>query len=437
MSLIDTMEARLADISASMEAVITAAETETRNVSDDEQASIDGFLTEHRSVEAKIASLRDVEALRAKRAAVIPAATVTPAATTELRTEPYRKGGNESYFKDLYLQSVKGDRRAAERLTVNDRHRADKEQRAMSTTAGAGGEFAPPLWQIDEFVAFRRAGRVFADRLNHEVLPAGISSINIPKVTTGALTGTQGSQNTAVANRDFATTSVSAGINTVAGRVIISQQDLDQSPINLDSIILGDLTRDYALQLDTAVIAGVAGVSGINAITYTDATPTTGKLLSQVQAAIDAVHSGIFSPATAIIMRPDRWGRLLAAVDTAGRPLVIPEPGYGSFNAVGAAAGAVPQGYAGTLRSVPVYLDPSIPVNLGAGTNQDEIFVLDPAQITLYESAPKTEAFQETYADNLSVLIRFYAYYGLLANRLPKAISLIGGTGLIPYAYGV
>jgi hypothetical protein len=34
-------------------------------------------------------------------------------------------------------------------------------------------------------------------------------------------------------------------------------------------------------------------------------------------------------------------------------------------------------------------------------------------------------------------MCRFYAYYGIIANRLPKAISVISGTGMIPAAYGV
>ena len=306
----------------------------------------------------------------------------------------------------------------------------------MSTAAGAGGEFAPPLWQVEDFVAYRRPGRATADILNHEALPYGVSSINLPKVTTGALTGTQANQNTGVANRDFATGSVTGSVGTISGQVVISQQDLDQTPINLDNVILQALQRDYDLQLDVAVIAAIAAAAG-NAITYTDASPTSAKILGQVQQGIDAVHTGIYSPAKAVIMRPDRWGKMLAATDGNGRPLVLPNADYGAFNALGLAEGQVPQGYAGSLRALATILDPSIPNNLGAGTNQDEIFVLDPSQITLYESAPKAETFQETYANQLSVLCRFYAYWTIIPNRLPKAISLITGTGLVnTLAYG-
>ena len=69
--------------------------------------------------------------------------------------------------------------------------------------------------------------------------------------------------------------------------------------------------------------------------------------------------------------------------------------------------------------------------------SQDEVFVLESQQVNLYESVPQIEAFRETYSNQLSLFVRVFEYYGIIANRLPKAISLITGTGMIPGAYGV
>ena len=181
----------------------------------------------------------------------------------------------------------------------------------------------------------------------------------------------------------------------------------------------------------------MGGVAGLNAVTYTSASPTSAGLLATIQQAIDAIHTGVYRPATAIVMRPDRWGRLLAATDSAGRPLVLPIAEYGAYNVLGRQDGITPQGVAGTLRGVPVILDASISNTQGAGANQDSIYVMRPQEVNLYESAPRAEVFQQTYAANLSILCRFYAYYGIIANRLPKAISVVSGTGLIPAAYGL
>lgn len=436
MSHIETLEARKAEIEVELDTLITAAETETRAFSDEENETQDTLVAEHRSVVEKIVAAKAADDVR-KQMGTAAGSAVTPAARTELRTEPYRSGGTESYFRDL-ADSAKGKRDAIDRLTENDRHRADMEKRAGTTTvAGAGGEFAPPLWQIDKFVALARPGRPFADLVNNVPIPPDVSSINIPKVTTGTLTGAQSTQNTAIANQDIVTTSVSTGITTIAGGVTVSRQILDQSPISMDDLILGDLARDLAGKVDAAVIAAVSAVSGINAVTYTNASPTSLLLAGFVQQAIDQIHLNLYSPARSIVMRPDRWGRLIAAQDTTGRPLVVPNSAYGLFNGLGEADGQNAQGVAGTFRGLPVILDAQIPTNLGAGTNQDEVFVLDQSQVNLYESAPIAEAFEQTYANTLSVFCRIYEYYGIIANRLPKAISLITGTGMIPGAYGL
>jgi HK97 family phage major capsid protein len=117
-------------------------------------------------------------------------------------------------------------------------------------------------WAIDQFVGYLRAGRVFADRLNKKVLPAGVSSINLPKVTGGTAVAAQSTQNTAINQQDITTTSVSTPINTLAGGALISMQLIEQSPVSIDDIILQDLANDLAKKIDVAAITAVAAVSG-------------------------------------------------------------------------------------------------------------------------------------------------------------------------------
>jgi len=124
----DPIEIRKAEIKARLDELIALAETETRNVTDAEQTEIDTLITEFRAVEAKGVTLAAANELRAKMAPAIPAGvapvarTEDAAARTELRTEPYRKGGSESYFNDL-SKAHRGDTRAADRLVENDRSR--------------------------------------------------------------------------------------------------------------------------------------------------------------------------------------------------------------------------------------------------------------------------------------------------------------------------
>jgi HK97 family phage major capsid protein len=442
MSEIQALEARKAEILKELDTLVTLLETEKRSASKEEDARQEQLLEDHKSVMKKLDKARKSDEIRRQVAAVLPqgVADNTTAAFTELRTEPYRRGGKESYYNDLGAATTRGDREARERLTLNDRYRNEqmkRENRAGETTvAGAGGEFAPPLWQIDQFIALARPKRTFADVVNNIPLPDDVSSISLPKVATGTASATQGTQNTGINVQDITTTSVSTGITTVAGGAVISQQLLDQSPVSMDDVITADLARDLAGKIDAAVIAAVVAAAG-NTITYTNASPTSLLFGTFIQQGIDQILAGNFTNPDAIIMRPDRWGRLLAYGDNSGRPLVVPNAAYGRFNQLGVADGVQNQGLAGEYRGVPVYLDPLIPNNLGAGTNQDEAFVLDSKQINLYESTAKVEAFRETYANQLSLFVRIHEYYGIIANRLPKTISLITGTGMIPGAYGL
>ena len=433
------LETRKAEIVAELEAIVSLLETEKRSANKTETEKQTALLADHKAVVKKIKKETEAEDLRAQVTAATPKAVLDNLPIfTELRTEPYVRNGTESYYADLFAYKVHGNRSAGDRLTVNDRYREAHqtlETRAESTIAGAGGEFAPPQWQIQNFVALARPKRTTADLVNNLPLPAGVSSINLPKVATGASIALQ-TQNTGVSVTDITTTSVSTTISTVAGGAIISQQMLDQSPIGLDQVITADLARALAGAVDSAVIAAIVAAAG-NAITYTSASPTSLLFGTFVQQGIDQILQGDFNNPDCIVMRPDRWGRLLAYGDTAGRPLVVPNAAYGRFNNLGTANGVVNQGIAGEYRGLPVYLDPLIPNNLGVGTNQDEVFVLESQQINLYESVPQIEAFRETYSNQLSLFVRVFEYYGIIANRLPKAISAITGTGMIPGAYGV
>ena len=452
MTLLDQLRAQLAKLHeerathvATKDGVVAAVEArsatdltaeETTQVTEARAAitKIDADIT---PLEARIAELED-EAARDAAAAESRAKLGTGPAPARTGNEPanYREGGSNSYFRDLAAANMRQSPDAMDRLRRNDRE-FEVETRALTTTDGSAGEFVPPLWMVDKFVDLARARRVIADKVAQEALPTGTDSINLPVLATGTAVAVQSSQNTAVQNTDATTSSVTAAVQTVAGQQVIPLQLLEQSPINMDAVLLRDLARDYATKLDVAVIngsvtnaKGLLNVTGINAVTYTDATPTVGELYPKVADGIQQIHTGRFEAPDVIFMHPRRWAWCMSALDANGRPLVVPSA-QAPFNSLGLADSVNSQGYVGTMQGVPVFVDPSIPINLGAGTNEDRIIVLNSADVILFEGSPRAEAFRETKADQLSVLLRFYNYYALHAARYPKAISVVAGTGLI------
>jgi len=442
------LEARAA-LKTEMDSVLTAPTAENRGLSEDEAKLFgekrDAVKAKDAEIEELSAKIKDLEEdeKREQRAAEVlaehqQAGERRERVTVTSEPETYRKGGQSSYFRDLFRAQQRGDTDAMDRLRRNDSEvNAALEQRAITTTDGSAGEFVPPLWMVNDYVALARAGRVVADQLAHQPLPAGTDTISLPKVATGTATAEQATQNTAVQNTDATTSSVSAAVATIAGQQVIPQQLLEQSPINMDAILLADLAADYAVKLDTFAInnnaankRGLLNVTGLNAITYTDASPTVGEAYSKVGDGIQQIHTGRLLPPDKIFMHPRRWAWYTVSLDTAGRPLVVPAANMPQ-NVLAAMSDVVSEGFVGTLQGLPVYVDPNIPTNLGAGTNEDRILAVRSSDIILFEGTPRSETFRETKADQLSVLLRFYNYAALHSERYPKSISVVSGTGLI------
>jgi HK97 family phage major capsid protein len=331
---------------------------------------------------------------------------------------------------------------AGERLQRNSRQFVDQvrnapreQTRALSTTDGAGGDFVPPLWLINEFIELARPGRVTADLVRQQVLPGGTDTISLPRLATGTAVAQQATQNTAIQNTDATTNSVSAAVLTLAGGQSMAQQLLDQSPINMDEILLEDLAADYAVKADVFTINNSAtnangilnaGGTAVN-VTATTLTGAGSLCTPRLADGIQQIHTSRFMPPTAIVMHPRRWAWIISAVDTAGRPLVTPD----AMNPIAASGGVITAGRVGVMQGLPVYTDPNLPTNLGAGTNQDPVLLMRERDIILYESAPRAEASIQPGFMNLTVNLRFFRYVALHAQRFPKSIAVLNGVGLV------
>ncbi len=229
-------------------------------------------------------------------------------------SETYHKGTNSpSFFRDLIF-AQRGDANAADRLRTNNAE-VGLEARALgntSSTGGSGGEFAPPGWLINDWVQLARPGRVTADLFHHEALPPGVSSVNLPRVGSGTAVTVQSTQNTTLANVDLTSAALSSGVVTIGGRQIVSQQLLDQSPVQFDRIVLEDLAQDYARALGVQVLTG-SGTAGqlkgyltpasTNVVTWTQATPTASGFYSQLAKLQGQIRRRHHAPASLGLVR--------------------------------------------------------------------------------------------------------------------------------------
>lgn len=448
--MIKALQEKRAELRTKLDGILETVQSDDRTaLTDEERSAFDTGETQIREIDVRVAEL-DTQIVADDAAAVVAQRYAAPAPQDQRRApadlqvnEPqvYRSGSSgQSYFRDLYAANRRGDREAIERLRRNDRMVA--ETRAISTTAGAGGEFVPPLWLEEQFVALARPGRVTADLCVHGDVPAGTNSINIPKVLTGTAAAVQATQNSAVQNTDMTTGSISSPVITIAGGQTISMQLVEQSPLNVDDLILGDLAQDYATKLTKQVLSGSGSsgqatgmltLAGTNAIAWTQATPAlggAGGLYASLGAATSAIHTARFLPPTHIVMHPRRWAWALAQSDTANRPMVVPS-GQGPNNAAAAPGALAAQGHVGEMLGLPVFTDANLPINVGAGTNQDVVVLARMSDVYLWEGSVRAEAFEQTFAQNLSLFVRLYNYASFQPGRYPTAISTITGTGSI------
>ena len=149
---------------------------------------------------------------------------------SEPRTYTQRSAANGvSFFRDVIDLKVGNSPDARERLERHSREEAI-ENRDISTTVTAGGNFIPPNYLGEFYAEFAREGRPFADALPKQPLFGTGMSITIPRITTGTTVIVSQTENsTAPAETNVVEALYTVPVRTVAGMQDLSQQLFDRS----------------------------------------------------------------------------------------------------------------------------------------------------------------------------------------------------------------
>lgn len=246
----------------------------------------------------------------------------------------------------------------------------------------------------------------------------------------------QTADNAAVNEVDLTDTFVTAAVRTIAGQQDIALQALEQSPLSFDQIIFADLIADHAAKTDRQVISGtnlngqvmgVRTIPSVDVTTYTDGSPTVPELYPKLADSFTQIMTTRFLAPEAIFMHPRRWGFMLSALDGASRPLVLAEMGQNPFMMQGERNA---EGLVGRSAFGPIFVDPNIPTNLGAGTNEDVIIFTRPSELYLWEGPIRTRVLTEVLSGTLTVRLQVYNYLAFMPHRRPESTSIVSGTGL-------
>jgi HK97 family phage major capsid protein len=446
MRLLDQLVAERAELTETVEGILTRAADDHRDLTDTEDANLNDLKTRADALDARIAELRDLQvsnleaaAMRAEVSATAEPESRAAAGVVHVKDEPltYSETRSHSFFSDMYHSQVYGSPEASERLR---RHRDEMAvEHRDGTTANYAGLVVPQyLTQLAAELA--RAGRPFADQCTGLPLPADGLTVNISRVTTGSSAAVQAAENDAVSETDIDDTLLTVDVRTIAAGQQLSRQAIERGT-GIDALVAADMMGAMATTLDNQLLngsgssgqlLGLTNVGGTNGVTYTDASPTAAELYSKIVDGIQQVNSNRYAGADLIVMHPRRLAFMQAGVDSSNRPLVVPSQNVPQ-NAMGVGPIA---GYGNTGASIaglPVVTDANVVTNAGAGTDEDEIYIVRRADMLLFEDAgsPAMVRMDQTAGLNLTVTMVAYQYACFVAGRYPASISVISGTGLV------
>ena len=341
------------------------------------------------------------------------------------------------FLRDVGAQFLRVDAEADDRLS---RHMQEERVERGNLVARAAGTAAfsglvVPQYLVDMYAPKARAGRPFADACRSHDLPEKGMTVNIAAVTTGTTVDDQAAENTAVSETDIDDTNISVPVRTASGQQTLSRQSIERG-VGTEEVTIDDLIRAYSVNLDSKLLNTAAvGLSAVaSSIAYTDATPTGAELYPKLINGIANVEGLLLDQDpgdTIAVMHSRRWYWLQGQMTTSW-PL-FGQPGVGAQNAGVNYAERYGSGFRGLLpNGTPVVVDNNIATNLGAGTNEDEIYLASQAECHLWEdpSAPMLIRAEQTKASTLGVLLVVYGYYAYLFNRRAHA-QKVAGTGLI------
>ena len=403
-------------------------------------AEVDGL--EARLADAVAEKARDEAADRLARefapAAPAPKYDEVARVGAEARTyTPESDPRGKTFLRDV-AGSVLNNWAARDRIERHMREEQVERGSMLERAAGTGAftGLVVPQYLTDLVAPAAAAARPFANICNIHDLPASGTTVNISRITTATSAAAQSAENAAVSETNIDDTLLTETMFTVAGQQTLSRQAIDRGT-GTEEITLDDLFRRYHTALDGKLLNdATTGLTNVaQSVAYTDASPTAAELwpkLLNAQANLESVMLDQGTGDLYAIMHSRRWAWLQSQVGSSW-PFVnqpgIPSQQGGVNYATGYGAGVrgiLPNG-------IKVVVDNNIATNLGVGTNEDEIYVVNAAELHLWEdsSAPMFIRAEQPSAASLGVLLVVYGYAAYSFRRYTNGHQKIAGTGLV------
>lgn len=397
MSKIVELRRKRAEINAQIQA-LAKVEEEDGQLSAEQLTNFETLGTEFKQLTQQIERLESAEQMAAATAAPV-ASFGNKSAAVKVKEAPKQYLGSKLSRMVMSIAASKGDLADAAKFARTEIGDADVAM-AIETSAGSGGALVPQNIH-DEVIELLRS-RTVVRSLGAQTVPLPNGNLSLPRLASGATSGYVG-EGTDVNATESQFDDVKLSGKTMITLVPISNQLIGRAGFQVENLVLNDILGAMSVREDKAFLRDDG----------TSNTPTGFK-----KRATDAGRTHAWA-GTADLATIDAYLDYLILMLMQSDSLLI-RPGWalsprslmklkglrdGNGNKV------YPEMDQGMLKGYPIMHSTTIPVNLGAGSNESEIYFADWNDVVIGEMDNMTIDFSKeaTYKDSAGNLVSAFA----------------------------
>lgn len=396
MDLIEELRRKRAEVNQKVQA-LAAVEQESGELTAEQLTEFDALKAEFDQLTTKMSRAETTEAMNALTAKPVSAGRQAPAVHTKPELKQYP--GASAARMVMSIAAGGGSLGDAVKFARNEIGDLDVAM-AMETGGGSAGALVPDNMH-DEIIELLRP-RTVVRMLGARNVPLPNGNLSMPRMTSGASAGYVGEGNDVLAS-EGSTDDVNLSAKTMITLVPMSNQLIGRAGFRIEQIVLNDMINAMAVREDKAFLRddGTSNTPTGFKKTATDASRTSAWSGTADLATIDAYLDGLIltlmnsdslliQPGWA--MSPRTYMKLFGLRDGNGNK-VYPELAQG------------------LLKGYPVKHTTTIPTNLGAGTNESEIYFADWNDVVIGEQENMKVDFsrEATYKDSGGTLVSAFS----------------------------
>ena len=378
---------------------LAGIEASEGQLTEEQTAEFSALSQQFKDMTASIDRLEEAEQMNALSAVPVTASIKQQSASVHTKKEAKQYKGAGAARLVMSVAASKGDLEGAARFAA-DVIGDSEVSMAVETGAASGGALVPESFHSEVIELLRP--RAIVRRLQPMTIPLIHGNMTIPRHSSGATAGYVGEGDDVLAT-DTSFDDVKLSEKTMITLVPMSNQLIGQAGYSVEQLVLNDMLGAMAVREDKAFLRddGTSNTpTGFKKVA-TDASRTKAFSGTADLATIDAYLDSLILEliqSDSMMIRP-AWGL------SPRTKMKLSGLRDGNGNKV------YPEMDAGLLKGYPYEVTTTIPINLGSGTNESEIYFADWNDVILGESNSMSIDFsrEATYKDSGGNLVSAFA----------------------------